>query len=117
MSKIWLDITNTPQVHFLSAIYRSLERRGDFNCIITAREFSETAKLLEKQNEFPFEVIGEHYGRSYIKKVFGLAKRALSVFNSDIRSEEHTSELQSRGHLVCRLLLEKKKKPIYRTQQ
>src|SRR5690625_6484491 len=27
----------------------------------------------------------------------------------DLRSEEHTSELQSRGHLVCRLLLEKKK--------
>src|SRR5437660_9029342 len=27
----------------------------------------------------------------------------------DHRSEEHTSELQSRGHLVCRLLLEKKK--------
>src|SRR5690625_5868145 len=26
------------------------------------------------------------------------------------RSEEHTSELQSRGHVVCRLLLEKKKK-------
>src|SRR5690625_6969755 len=32
----------------------------------------------------------------------------LGFFNS-IRSEEHTSELQSRGHLVCRLLLEKKK--------
>src|SRR5207253_8157283 len=31
------------------------------------------------------------------------------IFNVD-RSEEHTSELQSRGHLVCRLLLEKKKK-------
>src|SRR5690625_6858959 len=27
-----------------------------------------------------------------------------------LRSEEHTSELQSRGHLVCRLLLEKKNK-------
>src|SRR5437870_10254996 len=27
-----------------------------------------------------------------------------------LRSEEHTSELQSRGHLVCRLLLEKKKR-------
>src|SRR5437870_8910776 len=27
----------------------------------------------------------------------------------ETRSEEHTSELQSRGHLVCRLLLEKKK--------
>src|SRR5690625_6017466 len=30
------------------------------------------------------------------------------------RSEEHTSELQSRGHLVCRLLLEKKKRTIIR---
>src|SRR5689334_23421318 len=29
------------------------------------------------------------------------------------RSEEHTSELQSQFHLVCRLLLEKKKKKIY----
>src|SRR5690554_5248676 len=30
----------------------------------------------------------------------------------NLRSEEHTSELQSRPHLVCRLLLEKKKKTI-----
>src|SRR5690625_2844913 len=29
-------------------------------------------------------------------------------YNDAARSEEHTSELQSRGHLVCRLLLEKK---------
>src|SRR5690625_6985392 len=38
----------------------------------------------------------------------------ISIFGTfldiDLRSEEHTSELQSRGHLVCRLLLEKKKK-------
>src|SRR5690625_6183598 len=32
------------------------------------------------------------------------------VLDARHRSEEHTSELQSRGHLVCRLLLEKKKK-------
>src|SRR2546422_1334671 len=32
--------------------------------------------------------------------------------SSLVRSEEHTSELQSRLHLVCRLLLEKKKKKI-----
>src|SRR5690554_7128469 len=30
----------------------------------------------------------------------------------ELRSEEHTSELQSRPHLVCRLLLEKKKKKL-----
>src|SRR5690625_6246315 len=31
------------------------------------------------------------------------------IYKKRIRSEEHTSELQSRGHLVCRLLLEKQK--------
>src|SRR5439155_22027162 len=34
--------------------------------------------------------------------------RGRSSARSQSRSEEHTSELQSRGHLVCRLLLEKK---------
>src|SRR6266702_8985618 len=37
--------------------------------------------------------------------------RKRSTSGWEARSEEHTSELQSRGHLVCRLLLEKKKKP------
>src|SRR5689334_25052869 len=35
---------------------------------------------------------------------------AVSPMRFSIRSEEHTSELQSQFHLVCRLLLEKKKK-------
>src|SRR5690348_18144146 len=35
---------------------------------------------------------------------------SLSSSNPTLRSEEHTSELQSPVHLVCRLLLEKKKK-------
>src|SRR5687768_18353815 len=34
----------------------------------------------------------------------------IMLYPDDTRSEEHTSELQSRLHLVCRLLLEKKKK-------
>src|SRR5690606_41719978 len=36
--------------------------------------------------------------------------RPFSVARRPVRSEEHTSELQSRENLVCRLLLEKKKK-------
>src|SRR5699024_12870599 len=36
------------------------------------------------------------------------------TLSNGVRSEEHTSELQSRFDLVCRLLLEKKKKKIYR---
>src|SRR2546422_7097412 len=39
----------------------------------------------------------------------GIARK-LGVGEAKPRSEEHTSELQSRLHLVCRLLLEKKKK-------
>src|SRR2546430_11077853 len=38
-------------------------------------------------------------------------------FHSAIRSEEHTSELQSQSNLVCRLLLEKKKKRRYTAAQ
>src|SRR5215813_15674985 len=42
----------------------------------------------------------------------GRAAHHLQHVDRDGRSEEHTSELQSRPHLVCRLLLEKKKKPL-----
>src|SRR5215475_15009525 len=38
---------------------------------------------------------------------------SLSVPVDELRSEEHTSELQSRENLVCRLLLEKKKKKFF----
>src|SRR5260221_2087516 len=44
---------------------------------------------------------------------FGVCSRNIRKFkkdNSSFRSEEHTSELQSHSDLVCRLLLEKKKK-------
>src|SRR5690625_4152616 len=42
---------------------------------------------------------------------FVIVKFALARMGA-VRSEEHTSELQSRGHLVCRLLLKKKNKTI-----
>src|SRR2546422_1737729 len=42
-----------------------------------------------------------------------LALVGRGLVGDDDRSEEHTSELQSRLHLVCRLLLEKKKKNRY----
>src|SRR5690554_7668553 len=42
------------------------------------------------------------------KKSIPFAKVKWIIFEEFMRSEEHTSELQSRPHLVCRLLLEKK---------
>src|SRR3989442_5095756 len=49
----------------------------------------------------PFGLVFEPAGDLEVEFVTLLAER--------VRSEEHTSELQSRPHLVCRLLLEKKK--------
>src|SRR2546422_7041486 len=46
-------------------------------------------------------------GNSFVARWFG---EHLAKVGQRMRSEEHTSELQSRLHLVCRLLLEKKKK-------
>src|SRR2546429_1865529 len=44
------------------------------------------------------------------QKLRAYADEVKQVMIANARSEEHTSELQSRLHLVCRLLLEKKKK-------
>src|SRR5690554_7563905 len=43
------------------------------------------------------------------RKLRGVTSNGMILMAEDARSEEHTSELQSRPHLVCRLLLEKKK--------
>src|SRR5690625_6603085 len=47
---------------------------------------------------------------------FVWSSRSVSASNGVARSEEHTSELQSRGQLVCRLLLENKK-PLDQTSE
>src|SRR2546422_2803545 len=57
----------------------------------------------------------DHIGRERVGARHDLLHLVLAQVNAgvqvgEVRSEEHTSELQSRLHLVCRLLLEKKKK-------
>src|SRR3989442_11015651 len=57
------------------------------------------------------ETVGEHEYSGVLNVGLAAVK---GVYNGKVklRSEEHTSELQSRPHLVCRLLLEKKKKQL-----
>src|SRR6266487_4259446 len=50
--------------------------------------------------------------RSEVDRDGGLGPCHLAPFAVHFRSEEHTSELQSPVHLVCRLLLEKKKQLV-----
>src|SRR2546427_5182739 len=49
------------------------------------------------------------------RDLLGLPEREMRAVRGAGRSEEHTSELQSQSNLVCRLLLEKKKKTITHT--
>src|SRR5437870_7520994 len=78
------------QVQDLQAYIRSLE--------------AETVHLRKKLEDTPKDfMILEN-------KLREANRQLVQAFNqNEKRSEEHTSELQSRGHLVCRLLLEKKK--------
>src|SRR3712207_8511459 len=87
-------------------------RVTDLNYIITRFFFNDTATTeictLSLHDALPISA-GLTFDRYLAEAVLDpLAMRDTSLDGSPARSEEHTSELQSRQYLVCRLLLEKK---------
>src|SRR5256886_14944340 len=62
---------------------------------------------------FPYTTLFRSAARDYIEGLNMLSNMRLCANVPGQRSEEHTSELQSQSNLVCRLLLEKKKKNIH----
>ncbi len=81
MATIWFDITNTPHVHFQLALYKDLKKSG-YQFQFTAREFSETSRLLKANLDEEFKLIGGHHGKGYFSKVLGLSIRFLKVFKN-----------------------------------
>src|SRR2546422_4648748 len=68
--------------------------------------------ILDFETDYPgTRVVRLEQNYRSTKRILALASGVIAhnVSRKDKRSEEHTSELQSRLHLVCRLLLEKKK--------
>src|SRR5438552_12868838 len=63
----------------------------------------------ERGEAIPFREIFKKYGEQYFSALDSKTLKQIAK-----RSEEHTSELQSPDHLVCRLLLEKKKTSLAR---
>src|SRR3712207_6978264 len=57
--------------------------------------------------EFPTKGLWDVHGKFQTEALY--ANGVKMIVSNEFRSEEHTSELQSRQYLVCRLLLEKKK--------
>src|SRR5690625_5984068 len=80
--------------------------------LLAERAFSRTAGApLVVGNRVDLLIDAEAHFDAWLDAI-AAAERQILLENyivRDDRSEEHTSELQSRGHLVCRLLLEKKK--------
>src|SRR3712207_8863088 len=68
--------------------------------------------LLPSLQQDPTQKLDRRTRRNPSRYQRELTPEQLCIANGPHRSEEHTSELQSRQYLVCRLLLEKKKKTI-----
>src|SRR5947209_10832493 len=68
---------------------------------------------------FPYTTLfrSQHRARGRGGRLRRLQQERTGRPRRDSRSEEHTSELQSRQYLVCRLLLEKKKTPTKRDRR
>src|SRR5690349_24114310 len=62
---------------------------------------------------FPYTTLFRSKSSSLLSARARVARRGRFATWRGVRSEEHTSELQSRRDLVCRLLLEKKKKKTF----
>src|SRR5579884_4147142 len=73
---------------------------------------AETVKF--RVNDARPYIVGSPIAASRCRRSSSLSILSQGMPRGASRSEEHTSELQSRGHLVCRLLLEKKKEQKYR---
>src|SRR3989442_5949761 len=109
------EITHRCPLHciYCSNPLELARRDGELSTEIWARALREAAELGVLQADFTG---GEPLARNDLAELIGAARSArlyASLITSGLpldRSEEHTSELQSRPHLVCRLLLEKKKK-------
>src|SRR5947209_10626523 len=91
----------TPTLFPYTTLFRSVmgpdDKRAELQKIARARAINEKAEK-EKEKQAALEVAAP-------APKAGPAKKS----EVNLRSEEHTSELQSRQYLVCRLLLEKKK--------
>src|SRR3712207_9081574 len=91
-------------------------------CIFSFFFFNDTATTeiytLSLHDALPIWIAFSHYDRTCVYLLMtlqepyqdGVAAWQTAALPAPCRSEEHTSELQSRQYLVCRLLLEKKKK-------
>src|SRR5699024_11727980 len=85
---------------------------------ISFRVHGSQSNMLQHIRSFPVTIVAREALVSHLHQISNRVRarcRDDLPLRSVLRSEEHTSELQSRFDLVCRLLLEKKKRTTYMT--
>ena len=100
---LWGEVMNEQKI---AQIKKDADSGKGLEIHILAKQFDWNARYAGNDNQFAAQSI------AYANKTdnpFGIDNRDGAIDDVIIRSEEHTSELQSRRNLVCRLLLEKKK--------
>src|SRR2546430_13271415 len=96
---------------YLRAIARILSELNWASRAVRCKKSSVLKSLLDVPGSVPIEAPSVAAGVFSSSKPLSWRKKISSVLMWPVlRSEEHTSELQSQSNLVCRLLLEKKKK-------
>src|SRR5207244_9159517 len=95
-----------PPLFPYTTLFRSLRRRLG-GALLVAAALGAALLLLEQ----PVLVVGLQHGLLFGGRRLRGGRLVVDQPAAGIRSEEHTSELQSPDHLVCRLLLAEKKRP------
>src|SRR6266511_4331828 len=115
---IGADVTD--QAAITAALDATVRRFGALDGLVASAGIRQSsARVADLSFEVWERILNVDLGGTFLTcqaaaRIFGDAGRGGSIVNV-ARSEEHTSELQSRENLVCRLLLEKKKNNIFRT--
>src|SRR3989441_1758402 len=119
LKKIVNEVTNPKSEVSLEEARRvdtEAELGDEIGSVIEIEDFgriaAQTAKqvIFQKVREAEWEVVQREYSARQGDLVNGI------ILGQERRSEEHTSELQSLAYLVCRLLLEKKKRVVRHTK-
>src|SRR5207249_8407397 len=115
-------LTDEVLERFVQATRQPEERRGDLRAQLAAHRLAERRleELCTRRGRDRVAAAMDElyaYSERMVRAALaalpdgrGAAEDVVEAVDRDLRSEEHTSELQSRFDLVCRLLLEKKKK-------
>lgn len=76
--KVWIDVTNSPHVIFFNPVILEL-REQNIDVLVTTREYAQTTDLLKEFN-IEYTLIGDHKGKSKIKKIWGMFDRSWDLY-------------------------------------